>query len=121
MSGMDKKHLTSPSRYVQDGTVSDRINQTKAKQMTVHYFETTAEAYDACQCDEALLDGDTIVVRGERVVGIVDTWPFAITAERGQLHCAKGFPDYLKLDHLSDAMETAKQNGWTVSEAFAGA
>lgn len=51
----------------------------------VHFFDTTGEAYDACQTDD-LNDGDVIVVRSEGVVGVVDTWPVAVTKANGKLH-----------------------------------
>ena len=54
--------------------------------MRVHRFDITGEAYDACQCDERIKDGDILVIRSERVVGVADTWPFAITKEHGSLH-----------------------------------
>lgn len=56
--------------------------------MKIHRFETTGEAYDACQCDD-IDDGDVIVIERERVVGVADTWPFAVTVERGHLHVVK--------------------------------
>ena len=42
-------------------------------------FEDTGEAYDACQCNDDMKDGDT-------VVGIVGTWPVAVTKINGNLH-----------------------------------
>jgi len=54
--------------------------------VNVHYFESTGEAYDACQCDKAIKTGDVLVIRSERVVGIADTWPMAVTAKHGELH-----------------------------------
>jgi len=67
--------------------------------MTVWHFDTTEEAYDACQCDDRLKDGDTLVCghgvsdiwqqgqgQYDTVVGIVSTWPTAVTKINGQLH-----------------------------------
>lgn len=54
--------------------------------MKTHRFGSTGEAYDDCQCDENIKDGDTLVIRSERVVGVADTWPFAVTKEHGSLH-----------------------------------
>lgn len=54
-----------------------------------HHFDSTQEAYDACQCDDNVKDGDILVVKSERVVGIADTWPFAITDKTGELHSVK--------------------------------
>lgn len=57
-------------------------------EVKVHIFDTTDDAYDACQTDETIRDGDVLVIPGERVVGIACTWPFACTTERGALHKA---------------------------------
>lgn len=54
--------------------------------VTVHEFNSTREAYAACQCDENVKDGDVLVIRSERVVGVAETWPVAVTAEYGELH-----------------------------------
>lgn len=62
--------------------------------MTTHHFETTSEAYDACQCDESIADGDVLVVASERVVGVlVAAWPVAITAQRGAFHALSADAD----------------------------
>jgi hypothetical protein len=54
--------------------------------MTVHYFDSTGEAYDMCQCDENIKTGDTLVVMSEGVVGLAWAWPVAITRAHGKLH-----------------------------------
>ena len=54
--------------------------------MSIHKFESTREAYDACQCDEDIKRGDLLVIESEGVVGVADTWPYAITEECGDLH-----------------------------------
>ena len=48
-------------------------------------FEDTGEAYDACQCNDDMKDGDTLIC-GDTVVGIVGTWPVAVTKINGNLH-----------------------------------
>lgn len=53
---------------------------------TTHEFESTGEAYDACQTEEAIKTGDILLIPSERVVGIADTWPVAVTVEHGHLH-----------------------------------
>lgn len=60
----------------------------------VHEFASTGDAYDACQCDENIKQGDTLVIKAEKIVGVADTWPFAVTADHGQLH---GIADLTKL------------------------
>lgn len=52
----------------------------------IHVFTSTGAAYDACQCDENIKTGDTLLIAEERVVGIAHTWPFAVTPECGALH-----------------------------------
>lgn len=59
--------------------------------MNVHQFESTVEAYDACQyrdrqyCEinglpeeDVVRNGDILVIASEAVIGIADTWPIAI-------------------------------------------
>lgn len=53
---------------------------------TVHRFDSTGEAYDATQCDENIQRGDILLIESERVVGVADTWPFAVTPTHGHLH-----------------------------------
>lgn len=55
----------------------------------VHSFGTTGEAYDACQCDENIKNGDVLLIAPECVVGLAWTWPFAISKRRGHLHTLK--------------------------------
>lgn len=57
--------------------------------MSIHYFESTGEAYDACNCDETVKQGDTVVVASERVVGLAWAWPVAVTKEHGHFHTVK--------------------------------
>jgi hypothetical protein len=50
-------------------------------------YPTTAEAYDASQFDDTITDGTIIVIRAERVVGVlVGAWPVAVTPARGEFH-----------------------------------
>ncbi len=49
-------------------------------------FGSSGEAYDACQCDEDIKDGDVLIIKSEKVVGIAGTWPVAVTVENGELH-----------------------------------
>lgn len=52
----------------------------------IHRFASTGEAYDATQCDDEIRNGDVLVIVPEGVVGIADTWPFAVTKNFGELH-----------------------------------
>jgi len=52
-------------------------------------FSNTAAAYDACQCDESIRNGDLLVITSEGVIGLAWTWPLAVTVAHGELHYAK--------------------------------
>jgi hypothetical protein len=55
--------------------------------INVHTFESTGEAYDATQTDDAIKDGDVLVVPSENVVGfLAKAWPVALSAEHGAFH-----------------------------------
>lgn len=51
-----------------------------------HLFATTGNAYDACQVDDAIRKGHTLVIVPEGVVGLAWAWPVAVTADAGHLH-----------------------------------
>lgn len=53
---------------------------------TIHVFDTTYDAYDACQSDPKVENGDILVCIDERIVGIAGTWPVAVTTAHGQFH-----------------------------------
>ncbi len=52
----------------------------------IHGFATTGNAYDACQVDENVTKGNTLLVLDEAVIGLAWAWPVAVTAEAGHLH-----------------------------------
>lgn len=58
--------------------------------MKTHTFRSTGEAYDACQCDENVAKGDLLLIPSEHVIGVADTWPFAVTDICGHLHSCEG-------------------------------
>lgn len=114
--------------------------------VATHHFPSTDSAYARCQCDDSVRDGDVLVVAAERVVGIADTWPLAVTAEHGSLHRAALPPDGLDglvrsvVDFhfvadparalalagriragIAAAVADARRRGWPVAEAFASA
>ncbi|WNI17675.1 hypothetical protein [Actinacidiphila sp. ITFR-21] len=62
------------------------------KEPAVWTFYSTGEAYGACQCREDIRDGDVLVIEREKVVGIAETWPFALTARFGDLHLTTADP-----------------------------
>ena len=55
----------------------------------VHYFDSTGEAYDACQCDDDIKNGDILIIQTEKVVGLAWAWPIAVTKNCGNLHFHK--------------------------------
>lgn len=57
--------------------------------MAIHVFESTADAYNATQCDPEVKKGDLLYIPSEQVIGIADTWPIAITEKHGELHCTR--------------------------------
>jgi hypothetical protein len=60
--------------------------QTNGDKAMKHYFETSGHAYNASQCDENIQTGDLLIILSEKVIGIADTWPFAVTKAHGKLH-----------------------------------
>jgi hypothetical protein len=94
---------------------------------SVHECGSTTDAYDHCQCNDSFKNGDTLHIPSEKVVGIVDTWPLAITKEYGALHTAT--PGKLRnvltepyvgrcmgLEPAIDAIKFAKEQGYELSK-----
>ena len=53
----------------------------------VHYFATSADAFDACfETHPGLAEGDVIVALAEGVVGLASVYPIAVTRQGGALH-----------------------------------
>lgn len=71
--------------------------------MREHLFPDTGSAYDATQCDEDIRDGDLLICERSGVVGVAYTWPFAVTAETGDLHGMTGVDN---IASESDALAT---------------
>jgi hypothetical protein len=92
------------------------------KKFSIHEFYTTGEAYDACQCWDDVNVGDILIIKGEEVVGIADTWPVAVTVKHGELHTPT---DEFKWDsdggkpyiHVDLAFDIAKAFGWETTTA----
>jgi hypothetical protein len=59
--------------------------------MKIETFETTKDAYDATQCCD-IPRGTVLHIPSEGVVGVADTWPFAVTADYGSLHGSECHP-----------------------------
>jgi hypothetical protein len=78
--------------------------------MTIHIFESTGEAYDACQCDENIKTGDTLVIVPEGVVGLAWAWPVAVTERHGHFHTVEDGSSWSDLtDHTGKRVFTAEQ------------
>ena len=94
----------------------------------LHGFATTGNAYDACQCDEAITTGDTLIVLTEGVVGLAWAWPVAVTAQPGNLHSIVDKPGAtladiaqdisMSPDDLSHAVTIARALGFAIDPVF---
>ncbi|MBK8631777.1 MAG: hypothetical protein IPN84_16785 [Sphingomonadales bacterium] len=49
-------------------------------------FASSGNAYDATQTDAAISRGAILLIASERIVGLADTWPIAVTQAHGALH-----------------------------------
>ena len=49
-------------------------------------FDSTAWAYDECNCSDDMADGEVFVVPSEKVIGVAWAWPVAATEAYGALH-----------------------------------
>lgn len=94
--------------------------------MKIWSFDNTGDAYDATQCDSEIRKGDVILVLSERVVGLADTWPVAISEACGHLHKANEGQTgkYLlenEMDHnLPEAMKLATSLGFELVDELRG-
>ena len=69
--------------------------------IAAHYFSNSNEAYDACQIGETdagveVNVGDILIIHSEKVVGVCDTWPIAVTPIHGALHAVGDWEAYYK-------------------------
>lgn len=71
----------------------------------IHAFETTGNAYDATQTDEAIETGDTLLVHAEGVVAVAMTWPFAVTTAHGHLHSMAPLKDGDTLEIVAGSLK----------------
>lgn len=78
----------------------------------VHTFESTGEAYDASQCDDAIRDGDVLVVASEGVIGfLAAAWPIAIVFpddDPGEFHSLTPENAGVTVIHGTDYAESVK-------------
>ena len=90
-------------------------------------FASSADAYDDCQTDDTIKNGDALVVDSEGVVGVAWTWPLAVTAKNGELHTITDTPgavDRVLADakisraQVQSAVDIARKKGYPVSKIF---
>ena len=94
----------------------------------LHSFATTGNAYNACQCDEAITRGDTLIILPEGVVGLAWAWPLAVTTTLGHLHSVIDKPGTtledlardisMSADDLSHAVTVARALGLALDPIF---
>ena len=69
---------------------------------TVWFFNDSGSAYDFTMCDDKINMGDILVIPSEKVVGIAETYPFALSKESGELHALKiCAEDYINKNGIS--------------------
>jgi hypothetical protein len=90
----------------------------------IHQHRDTEEAYDAVQCREDYKTGDTLLIEDAGVVGIVYTWPVAVTVETGGLHGVNDLSDDLisdlgGIEAIRKAVNLAKSKGFPLAKEFA--
>ena len=89
---------------------------------SVFYFGSTGEAYDASQSWDDIKSGDVLVIAHEKVVGVADTWPIAVTAESGELHDVQRREEFEKDANLwrgiVRAVKIARGAGFPVAAVF---
>ena len=88
--------------------------------MKIHTLPDTGVAYDLTQSSDDIKMGDVLIIESERVVGLADTWPFAVTEAYGQLHTfvsARPLSDDVKSKYAPYILRAAGQailRGWPV-------
>ena len=100
---------------------------------TIHHFETSRDAYDASNHtfdadgnDGAVLTGHLFTVHSERIVGLVWTWPLAVSQECGALHTMAMGEDAADLAHdmgvpvslFHEALTLSRGLGYGVHSSF---
>lgn len=70
-----------------DNDYKDKIEKVADPQ--IHTYDTydSEDVYDITQSDDNIKDGDVLVVKKEKIIGIlVGAWPYAITSNVGMFH-----------------------------------
>jgi len=89
---------------------------------TIHMFDSSGEAYDTVQSDKSIEDGDILYIPSEGVVGIADTWPLAVTHNRGKLHHPSDTyfqdPNSFEKEEIMEVVRFAKKVGLMTYKVF---
>jgi hypothetical protein len=95
--------------------------------LRIHTFDSTGDAYDACQTDENIKNGDCLFIPRERVVGLAATWPISVTATAGNLHVVnegrlQSYTDDIGITRaqVDFAVRVAMRKGWELADALSG-
>lgn len=111
-----------------DRYVEGRMAQADSKisiEPGVHEFVASGAGYDETQCNDAIKDGDVLVVPSEKVVGILYdiAYPVALTKEHGAFGSfidgafpSGAFDRYG--EQIAKAVEIAKREGFELIEAL---
>jgi hypothetical protein len=102
--------------------------------MAKHYFTSTGDAYDACQTDEGIKNGDLLIVTEtaddgteQIVIGLAGAWPVAVGCASGNFHQVTAGADIRRLaadfewtdEQINAAIAEAKTRGLPICPAFA--
>ena len=114
-------------RFMEDMAATAHMETDNSGPVPVHTFPSSGSAYNGCQTNENIHDGDIIHVPSEGVVGLAGTWPAAVTKNYGQLHAygsdvhdnpsildgpKKDYEDKITARHFLQALEFARQHGY---------
>lgn len=88
------------------------ILETKGTFAFAWVFDCSRDAYDFTQACEDAADGDLMLIKNDKelIIGVVDTWPMALTKQAGKLHeqFEGELLDYLKANKLDRNLGAAR-------------
>lgn len=103
--------------------MKDEMLKLQAELLTKAWvFRDSGEAYDAVQSNENIQDGDILLVPSEKVMGVAETWPIAVTLEFGKLHTVNdnGWERTSEVvggaEKIKKAVALAESLGWPVNQ-----
>jgi hypothetical protein len=89
---------------------SDEFVITGQHEVRAHFFASTEEAYGRTQTDDAIIDGDLLIIPSERVIGILtEAWPIAITPAFGDLHTMRDDWDSIEGGRYHEIYQAARK------------